>query len=56
MEEKTTNIRGVGPILILGGTGMLGHVLFIRLSLEYHYNVYATVRSEEHTSELQSLS
>ena len=47
MEEKTANIGGIGPILILGGTGMLGHVLFIRLSLDYCYNVYTTVRSKD---------
>lgn len=46
MERKSAKGEGVGPILILGGTGMLGHVLFIRLSLEYYYNVYATVRFE----------
>lgn len=34
-------------ILILGGTGMLGHVLFGQLSGEENLEVYATVRSKE---------
>lgn len=32
-------------VLILGGTGMLGHALFVQLSLQDSLNVYATVRS-----------
>jgi len=32
-------------ILILGGTGMLGHVLFTQLSLHQDLDVYATARS-----------
>jgi len=31
-------------VLILGGTGMLGHALFVQLSLQDSLNVYATVR------------
>lgn len=32
-------------VLILGGTGMLGHVLFLHLSSISNYDVYATARS-----------
>ncbi len=32
-------------VLILGGTGMFGHALFVQLSLQDSLNVYATVRS-----------
>ena len=32
-------------VLILGGTGMLGHALFVQLSLQDSLNVYATVRN-----------
>lgn len=32
-------------ILILGGTGMLGHVIFRSLSQSSHYDVYATTRN-----------
>jgi dTDP-4-dehydrorhamnose reductase len=32
-------------VLILGGNGMLGHALFVQLSLQDSLNVYATVRS-----------
>lgn len=32
-------------VLILGGTGMLGHVLFTQLSLSYDLDVYATART-----------
>lgn len=32
-------------ILILGGTGMLGHVLFRKLLMEENLDVYATARS-----------
>jgi dTDP-4-dehydrorhamnose reductase len=35
----------VKKILILGGTGMLGHVLFTQLSLHKDLDVYATVRT-----------
>lgn len=35
----------VKRILILGGTGMLGHVLFRQLSKNQDYDVYATVRN-----------
>jgi dTDP-4-dehydrorhamnose reductase len=34
-------------ILILGGTGMLGHALFLGLSARENLEVYATVRSRE---------
>lgn len=36
---------GGGRILILGGTGMLGHVLFRQLSKHDDYEVFATVRN-----------
>jgi len=32
-------------VLILGGTGMLGHMLFAQLSLQKNLDVYATVRT-----------
>lgn len=35
-------------ILILGGTGMLGHVLLTRLSLRQDLDVYATARNSMH--------
>ena len=42
-------------ILIMGGTGMLGHTLFRHLSGYSEYDVYATARSlvgmEKHFSE-----
>ncbi len=34
-------------VLILGGTGMLGHVLFLHLSSIKDYDVYATARSSK---------
>ncbi|WP_082736216.1 dTDP-4-dehydrorhamnose reductase family protein [Syntrophomonas wolfei] len=34
-------------VLILGGTGMLGHTLFSQLMLESNLDVYATARSSE---------
>jgi len=36
---------GIRKILILGGTGMLGHVLFRQLSKRPEYAVYTTVRN-----------
>lgn len=38
-------------ILILGGTGMLGHTLFTHLSLDKDLDVYATVRNTEGVSQ-----
>ena len=32
-------------VLILGGTGMLGHMLFTQLSLQKNMDVYATART-----------
>ena len=34
-------------VLILGGTGMLGHVLFLHLSSKNDFDVYATARSSK---------
>ena len=34
-------------VLILGGTGMLGHVLFLELSKVAHLDVYVTVRNSD---------
>lgn len=36
---------GTKKVLILGGTGMLGHVLFRQLSRQAEYDVHATVRN-----------
>lgn len=36
---------GTRKVLILGGTGMLGHTLFIQLSKAAHLEVYATIRN-----------
>lgn len=38
-------------VLILGGTGMLGHMLFTQLSLQKNLDVYATVRTTKGLSQ-----
>lgn len=42
-------------VLILGGTGMLGHVLFKQLSLQASLDVYATVRMSDSLTKWFSL-
>ena len=34
-------------VLILGGSGMLGHKLFLHLSKQAHLEVFTTVRSND---------
>jgi len=41
----------IKKVLILGGTGMLGHVLFTQLSLQKDLDVYATARSSNGISQ-----
>jgi dTDP-4-dehydrorhamnose reductase len=42
--------EGMKRVLVLGGTGMLGHTLFSALSVDPRLDVYATVRSAKELS------